>query len=130
MLLESIRRRLVGKEPAPASEPDDLPPDLAARIAGATVAERGADEHGNPRILVLFGSGAIDYSRVAALGWLGRGWPRLTKAQTDRALAMLHDHVVTYMRQAAHDTVVRAGFQAPGRRWADWRPLQFPEVSQ
>ena len=124
-LLERMRRSLEGRKPAATREADELPLDLAARISAASVVERGTDEHGNPRVLFLFGNGGFTYSRESALGWLGRGWPRLTPAQIERALAMLRDRVAAHMRHAA-----RTGLPDPGRRWADWRPLQFPEANQ
>ena len=91
--------------------------EVQAALAAATIANRGEDEEGAPRILiVLAGGGGFRYAREDASAWLQSAYG-LNDAQIGRALKMLHARVIESQRRA-NDGGDR------GERWADWKPIR------
>ncbi|MEK2602060.1 MULTISPECIES: hypothetical protein [Burkholderia] len=118
-MLARLRALVGGRKPtaAPAvAVTDELPVEVATVIAGASFMDRGADEEGNPRLVItLAGGGGFRYSRDDAAAWLKRAWPSLNEAQTARAVKLLASRVAEINR-------LPSGGHREGERWADWKP--------
>jgi hypothetical protein len=106
-------------KPAPVASntaTDVLPVECATILAGASFADRGADENGNPRLIVMLSTGGgFRYGGDTASAWL-RTQFSLNDAQVRRALQVLRAHLADWQRMQATAEV------GHGDRWADWRP--------
>lgn len=107
-----------GRAPVPTlAAVDVLPAECATMLAGVSFADRGADEKGNPRLIVTLPSGgAFRYGGDTASTWLRERFG-LNDAQMARALQMLRARLADFQRQ---QTAVAVG---RGTRWADWKPV-------
>ncbi|MFD2424538.1 hypothetical protein ACFSUI_10975 [Ralstonia solanacearum] len=61
-MLKAIRTLFGGRQAATPAAADELPAEVATVIAAATVMDRGADDEGNPRLLVMTAHGTFRYS--------------------------------------------------------------------
>jgi hypothetical protein len=118
VILARLLSLVGGRKPtaAPAVDPDALPAEVAALLAGVSFLDRGADHDGNHRLLVtLPAGGALRFSREAIVAWM-KGY-NLNDAQLSRALAMLRGRLAEWQRLQETASVSR------GSRWADWKPI-------
>ncbi|OXI91048.1 hypothetical protein CFB40_12145 [Burkholderia sp. AU31652] len=98
---------------------DALPAECATILAGVSFADRGADNEGNPRLIVtLPGGGAFRYGNDTASVWLRERFG-LNDAQRAKALQMLRARLADFQRLQTVAAVGRV------ERWADWRPLEL-----
>ncbi|MCW0101050.1 hypothetical protein [Burkholderia pseudomallei] len=121
-MLKSIRTWFGGRQAATPAASDELPAEVATVIAGASFLDRGADDEGNPRLVItLAGGGGFRYSRDDAAAWLKRAWPSLNEAQTARAVKLLASRVAEINR-------LPVASERSGERWSDWKPLRAPSI--
>lgn len=119
-MLKAIRSLFGGRQAAAPAATDELPAEAATVIAGASFVDRGADDEGNPRLLVMTAHGTFRYSFDGARGWLRQAFPSLTEAQTARAMKLLASRVTEFKH------TVNASAMYPQRgTWRDWKPLEF-----
>lgn len=119
-MLARLRALVGGRKPAAAQASDDLPAEAATVIAAATVMDRGADDEGNPRVLVMTAHGTFRYSFDGARDWLRQAFPALSEAQTARAVKLLASRVTEFKR-----TVSASAAPAQRSDWASWKPLEL-----
>ncbi|MDF3106945.1 hypothetical protein [Burkholderia semiarida] len=114
-MLKAIRTLFGGRQAATPAATDELPAEVAIVIAGASFMDRGADEEGNPRLLVMTAHGTFRYSFNGARDWLRQAFPALNEAQTARAVKLLASRVAEFNR-------LPTGGERSINRWADWKP--------
>ncbi|HDR9161785.1 TPA: hypothetical protein QDB28_002153 [Burkholderia vietnamiensis] len=119
-MLKSIRTLFGGRKAAAPAATDELPAEVATVIAAATVMDRGADDEGNPRVLVMTAHGTFRYSLQGARAWMKQVWPSLTEAQTARAVKLLASRVTEFKH-----TVNASAAHTQRSAWRDWKPLEF-----
>lgn len=117
-MLGRLRALVGGRKPTAAPAVNELPVEAATVIAGAAVVDRGEDDEGNPRVLVMTAHGTFRYSSTGGRDWVRRAFPTLNEAQTDRAVKLIASRVTETMRPPA------ASHPRDGERWADWKPLR------
>ncbi|MDB0544256.1 hypothetical protein LBW62_23850 [Ralstonia solanacearum] len=119
-MLARLRALVGGRKPTAAPASDELPAESATVIAGASFLDRGADNEGNPRVLVMTSRGTFRYSFDGACDWLRQAFPALNEAQTARAVKLLASRV-TEFKHTVHANAT------PTRRnaWRDWKSLEF-----
>lgn len=120
MMLARLRALVGGRKPTAAPPSDELPAEAATVIAGATFVDRGADDEGNPRLLVMTAHGTFRYSFDGARDWLRQAFPSLTEAQLARALKLLASRVTEFKH-----TVNASAVRPQRSTWRDWKPLEF-----
>lgn len=118
-MLKAIRTLFGGRQAAAPGAADELPAEVATVLAAATVMDRGADEEGNPRLLVMTAHGTFRYSLEGARAWMQQVWPSLTEAQTARAVKLLASRVTEFKH-----TVNASAARAQRCAWRDWKPLE------
>ncbi|KFX26663.1 hypothetical protein [Ralstonia solanacearum] len=95
---------------------DVLPAECATILAGVSFADRGPDDEGSPRVIVMVPcGGAFHYGHDTARTWL-RDRFGLNDAQMERALQVLRARLADYQRLQTAAAVGR------GERWSAWRP--------
>ncbi|CAJ2884177.1 hypothetical protein [Burkholderia pseudomallei] len=119
-MLARLRALVGGRKPTVAQASDELPAEVATVIAAATVMDRGADDEGNPRVLVMTAHGTFRYSLEGARAWMKQVWPSLTEAQTARAVKLLASRVTEFKH-----TVKASAANTQRSAWRDWKPLEF-----
>ncbi|CAN7264529.1 hypothetical protein LJR230_001066 [Trinickia sp. LjRoot230] len=117
-MLARLRILVGGRKPTAAPASDELPAEAATVIAAATVVDRGADDEGNPRVLVMTARGTFRYSFDGARDWLRQSFPALNEAQTGRALKLLASRVTEFKRTASATRTQR-------HAWRDWKSWEF-----
>ncbi|NRO99214.1 hypothetical protein GWC77_25295 [Paraburkholderia sp. NMBU_R16] len=117
-MLTRLRALVGGRKPTVTRASDELPAEAATVIAAATIVDRGADDEGSPRVLVMTAHGTFRYSFDGARDWLRQAFPALTDAQMARAVKLLTSRVTEFQRDA---------IAAPAKRsdWASWKPLEI-----
>ncbi|MFV8582131.1 hypothetical protein ACNRBH_23805 [Ralstonia pseudosolanacearum] len=118
-MLKAIRTLFGGRQAAVPAATDELPAEAATVIAAATVMDRGADDEGNPRVLVMTAHGTFRYSFDGARDWLRHAFPALNEAQTARAVKLLASRVTEFKRAANANAA-----QNQRSAWRDWKPLE------
>ncbi|OXJ17241.1 hypothetical protein [Burkholderia sp. HI2500] len=113
-----LRALVVGRKPAEAPACDELPVEAATVIVDATIMDRGADDEGNPRVLVMTAHGTFRYSFDGARDWLRQAFPALNEAQSARAVKLIASRVAEFQRTASAPRSLRS-------EWAAWKPLGF-----
>lgn len=116
-MLKAIRTLFGGRQAATPAATSELPAEVAIVIGGASVMNRGADEEGNPRLLVMTSHGTFRYSLNSARDWLRQVFPALNEPQTARAVKLLASRVAEFNR-------LPTGGERSINRWADWKPLR------
>ncbi|WP_186122870.1 hypothetical protein [Burkholderia gladioli] len=111
--------KLVGRkrpDQAPASE--DLPPEVAIALGGASFLDRGLDGEGNRRLMVMPAGGgtAFVYDRASASQYLADRFG-LNEAQIGRALSLLRGCLADFDRQHPSREAVNRN------TWSSWRPV-------
>ncbi len=119
-MLARLRALVSGRKPTLAPASDELPVEAATVIAAATVMDRGADDEGNPRVLVMTAYGTFRYSLDGARDWLRQAFPALNEAQTARAVKLLASRVTEFK----HAVNARAA-HTQRSAWRDWKPLEI-----
>lgn len=119
-MLKAIRTLFGGRQAAAPAATDELPAEVATVIAAATVMDRGADDEGNPRVLVMTAHGTFRYSFDGARDWLRQAFPALNEAQTARAVKLLASRVTEFKH-----TVNASAVHTQRSAWRDWKPLEF-----
>lgn len=119
-MIARLRALVSGRKPTAARSNDDLPSEAATVIAGATVVDRGTDDDGNPRLLVMTAHGTFRYSFDGARHWLRQSFPALNEAQTGRAVKLLASRVTEFKH-----TVNASAAHTQRGAWRNWKPLEF-----
>lgn len=120
MMLARLRALVGGRMPTAAPPSNELPAETATVIAAATIVDRGADDEGNPRLLVMTAHGTFRYSFDGARDWLRQAFPALNEAQTARAVKLLASRVTEFKH-----TVNASAVHTQRSAWRDWKPLEF-----
>lgn len=119
-MLKAIRTWFGGRQATVPAVTNELPAEAATVIAGASFVDRGADDEGNPRLLVMTAHGTFRYSFDGAHDWLRRAFPALNEAQTARAVKLLASRVTEFKH-----TVNASAVRPQRSTWRDWKPLEF-----
>lgn len=112
--------KLLGRgQPDVAAVSDALPPEVTIALGGASFLDRGQDENGNRRLMVMpaGGGSAFIYERAAARQYLADRF-NLSDAQLTSALTLLRGCLADFDRKQAATIVPRRS------AWTSWKPLR------